>query len=111
MPKQELKAPMAEMKRCAGRAKTKLFQLKHETLRKYYLEECAKSGVFPVKAIKGIAPRIPLGEPTGKERYKITMRAYGVAQTKIRKEYKVSLTCLSLNASKRQLEKELFSAL
>jgi hypothetical protein len=89
MLKQKISPQLAEMKRCAGRAKTKLFQVKKAELKTYYLQECAKSGVFPLERKgKGATKiRIPAGEPTGKERYKITMQAYGVAQTKVRKEF------------------------
>ena len=76
---------MIEIKKCAGRAKTQLFQVKKKELTTYYLQECAKSGVFPVKAGKGIT--IPAGEPVGEERYKITKKARGFAQNTIRKEF------------------------
>ncbi len=75
---------LIELKKCAGRAKTRLFQVKHAKLRFYYAEECAKSGVTIVKRGSNAAPK---GEPAGKDRYKITMRAYGNAQNKIRQEF------------------------
>ena len=87
MLKQKMSPQLAEMKRCAGRAKTKLFQVKKAEVTKYYLEECAKSGVYLVPIVKGIAPRIPAGQPIGDERYKITVTARSIAQTKVRKEF------------------------
>ncbi len=89
MKTKDLSPQMIEMKKCAGRAKTKLFQVKKKELTTYYLQECAKSGVFPLaRAGKGATKaKVPAGEPTGKERYKITMKSYGIAQNKIRKEF------------------------
>ena len=78
---------MIEMKKCAGRAKTRLFRVKKKELTTYYLQECAKFGVYPVEAIKGVTPKIPAGQPVGEERYKITMKARSLAQSKIRKEF------------------------
>ncbi len=85
----ELSPQMIEMKKCAGRAKTKLFQVKKKELTTYYLQECAKSGVFPLerKGKGATIVTIPAGEPIGKERYKVTMTARSIAQTKIRKEF------------------------
>ncbi len=85
----DLSPQMIEMKKCAGRAKTKLFQIKKKELTTYYLQECAKFGVFPLErnGKRATMARIPAGEPTGKERYKVTMKARSIAQTKIRKEF------------------------
>jgi hypothetical protein len=74
---------LKEMKRCAGRAKTRLFQAKRTELRIYYAKECAKAGV----SIGTPGSVIPKGQPVGKERYKITSKAYGNAQNKIRQEF------------------------
>jgi hypothetical protein len=87
MKNKDLSPQMIELKKCAGRAMNQLSKIKKKELTEYYLQECAKSGVFPVKAVKGIKPAIPEGEPTGKERYKITMRSRSLAQTRIRKQF------------------------
>jgi hypothetical protein len=74
---------LTEIKKCAGRAKTKLFQAKRTELRVYYAEECAKSGVF----IGRTGDAIPEGQPKGKDRSKITERAMNDAKNKIRREF------------------------
>jgi hypothetical protein len=75
------------IRKCAGIAKTRLFQLKKEVINAYYKEECAKYGVI----IKGVGgnrfSKKPTGEPTGGERKLITMRAKSTAQNRVRKEY------------------------
>ena len=85
----DLSPQMLEMKKCAGRAKTRLFRVKKKELTTYYLQECAKFGVIPLErnGKRATMAHIPAGEPIGKERYKITMGARSVAQTKIRKEF------------------------
>jgi hypothetical protein len=85
----DLSPQMIEMKKCAGRAKTQLFQLKKKELTTYYLQECAKLGVIPLErnGKRATMAHIPTGEPTGKERYKITMKSRSIAQNKIRKEF------------------------
>ena len=74
---------IAGIKRCSANAKTRLFREKKKELRLYYEQECANAGVSMVK--QGGA--VPEGEPAGRDRYKITMQARSVAQTKIRKEF------------------------
>ena len=104
----ELSPQMIEMKKCAGRAKTKLFQVKKKELTTYYLQECAKSGVFPLerKGKGATIVTIPAGEPIGKERYKITMKARGFAQNKIRTEfYDLYLEFYDAELSKSGLER------
>jgi hypothetical protein len=99
---------MLEMKKCAGRAKTQLFRLKKKELTTYYLQECAKSGVYPLerKGKGATIVTIPAGEPIGKERYKITMKARGIAQNKIRKEfYDLYLEFYDAELSKSGLER------
>lgn len=76
-----------EMKRCAGKAKTRLFQLKKELISAYYKEECAKYGVIILGVGGNRFSKIPTGEPTGGERKLITMKARSVAQTRVRKEF------------------------
>ena len=104
----DLSPQMIEMKKCAGRAKTQLFRVKKKELTIYYLQECAKSGVFPLaRTGKGATQeRIPAGEPTGKERYKITMKCRSIAQNKIRKEfYNLYLEFYDAELSKSGLER------
>jgi hypothetical protein len=81
--KSKLSPQLIELKKCAGRAKTKLFQVKKAELTSYYLEECGKFGVVISKPGTAVIE----GQPKGQERYKITMRARCNAQNKIRKEF------------------------
>jgi hypothetical protein len=104
----DLSPQMLEMKKCAGRAKTQLFRLKKKELTTYYLQECAKSGVFPLErnGKRATMAHIPAGEPIGKERYKITMKARSIAQNKIRKEfYDLYLEFYDAELSKSGLER------
>ena len=104
----DLSPQMLEMKKCAGRAKTQLFRLKKKELTTYYLQECAKSGVYPLerKGKGATIVTIPAGEPIGKERYKITMKARSIAQNKIRKEfYDLYLEFYDAELSKSGLER------
>ena len=104
----DLSPQMIEMKKCAGRAKTQLFRIKKKELTIYYLQECAKAGVFPLErnGKRATMARVPVGEPTGKERYKITMKSRSIAQNKIRKEfYDLYLEFYDAELSKSGLER------
>ena len=104
----DLSPQMIEMKKCAGRAKTQLFRIKKKELTIYYLQECAKSGVFPLErnGKRATMARVPAGEPIGKERYKITMKSRSIAQNKIRKEfYDLYLEFYDAELSKSGLER------
>lgn len=69
-----------EIRKCAGRAKTRLFHTKRTELKLYYSEECAKFGVIVGKASAE-------GQPKGKDREKITKKAQGDARNRIRQEF------------------------
>lgn len=74
---------LKEIKKCAGRAKTRLFHAKRTELKVYYTNECAKYGVV----IGKVGGAIPEGQPKGKDREKITRKAQDEARNKIRQEF------------------------